>query len=189
MTVKAEKTEWLCRNICNQRNYLLTPTENAFVVTKPSGITISLLFVCAHCLWKTQSFLSALLSEVLLGIHYTCPQSTPHSIMVHLTQLGTTCQGQHSSHAQLRDSSAWTSLQAWDETHAREPRLRFPLSSAGPAGGHSLCTLQCHQTYCPVVAAITLLVEAFVQVLLGLLWVESIRTDQPKSCKLFTINW
>lgn len=50
-----------------------------------------------------------------------------------------------------------------------EPRLKLPASSVETAEGHSLCTLLCHHSYCPVVAAITLLVGAFVQVLPGLL--------------------
>lgn len=82
---------------------------------KLSANTYRKLVCCHKALWYNYLFAICMCSlplkdtvlfEVLLGIHYTCPQSTPHSIMVHLTQLGTTCQGQHSSHAQLRDSSA-----------------------------------------------------------------------------------
>lgn len=118
MTVKAEKTEWLCRNICKHRNHLVTPTANSFVVTNPP-VQPPLCYL--YVLTASERHSPSQCYPVWNAPCYPLHQSTPHSLTVHLPQLGTTCQGQHTlTHAQLRDSSAWTSLQAGDETHARE---------------------------------------------------------------------
>lgn len=57
--------------------------------------------------------LSAFLSEVPLGMYYTCP----HTLMVHLTQLGRAREvNTLITHPQLMGNSVLTALKASDET-------------------------------------------------------------------------
>lgn len=72
------------------------------------------LFVIYMCSLHQREvvFLRALLSEVPLGTCYTCPQSTSHTLIVHLTQLGRTREVNTIAHPQLRDNSVLTSLEA-----------------------------------------------------------------------------
>lgn len=178
---------------------------------KSSANTYSKLVVCSHKPpWYNQLFAICMCSlplrdTVLLSAQcWKCslvsitPAPKAHHIPPWFTllSLAEPIKVNTTTHAQLRDRSAWTPLQALDEPQARE---QHSLGDGTQAETPCLLCWNCRKTfplhtvvppsYRPVVAAVTLLVGVFVQALPGLLWVKPIRTDQPKSCKLFTINW